>query len=114
MKAFRCSHSGLYFPDDYVKQWGRKYGIGLGRQSISEVLDTDYAQPVCTPEHDHSRSMHPVGVTRVQVDLVEVSEEEYESNRAIVDLDDPKMIKRAALIQEKQKINSQKLRAILV
>jgi len=30
MKAFQCSHSGLLYPEDYIKEWGTKYGRGMG------------------------------------------------------------------------------------
>lgn len=107
VKAYRCSHSGLYFPSDYMKNWGRKYGIAQGDRPVSEVLNTEYLYPVCVPGEaagmpQYESAMHPVGVTHAQVDYVEVEEAEYEANKAILHRDDPTMAKRAAIIREKQ------------
>lgn len=103
VQAYRCSHSGLYYPSDYMKNWGRIYGIGQGDRPVSEVLNTNYLEPVCVPgEGEYERAMHPVGVTHAQVDYVEVDEAEYEANKAILHKDDPTMAKRVAVIRAKQ------------
>jgi len=111
--AFRCRHSGLYYPPDYAKEWGRKYGIGLGPHPVSEILDTNYNAKIATCEVDPSRTMFPVGVTKGQLDFVMVTHEEYNANKAILAIDDPRMEKRAKIVQEKQKKNSPRLSAIL-
>ena len=89
VKAFRCSHSGKYFPADYLKQWGRKYGIGLGSVPVSETLDSNHDFPVCIPESgDMDKAMHPMGTTMAQVDFVMVEEKEYEENKLILHHED--------------------------
>lgn len=106
--VFRCSHSGLYFPADYVKEWGRLYGIGLGPEPRSEVLDSDYgiAPPAITPEIRRiEQIMHPVRVCCAQVDLVLVAPAEAEAQSAILDRDDEQLEERAVIILAKQRKN---------
>lgn len=107
IKAYRCSHSGLFYPSDYVKNWGRKYGIGQGDRPVSEVLNTEHLFAVCVPGEsfgmpDYERAMHPIGVTHAQVDYVEVDPAEFDANLAILAKDDPTLAKRVAIIREKQ------------
>jgi len=74
MRAYRCSHSGLLYPEKFVKQWS-KYGRGMGPEPVSRVLDTMYH---CAPA-EHRRAeliMHPVRECRAQLDLCQVTEEE--------------------------------------
>lgn len=104
--VFRCNHSGLLFPSDYIKNWGKKYGIGLGPDPVSEVLDTDYdtAPPAITPEiRSLEQIMHPLITTRVQVDLDLVNADDLQY--AIVAVEDPHMDKRAKIVRLKQLIN---------
>lgn len=106
--AFQCGHSGLLLPGDYVKEWGRKYGIGLGPHPVSEVLDSDYDVPPAPITPDIRRLeqiMHPVGVSFAQVDLMLVTPEEMTARAAIVDRDDPGMYERVKIIREKQLVN---------
>lgn len=101
---FRCSHSGLLYPADYVKEWGRKYGIGLGPVPISEALDSQYhIDPPKNFRHVHDNT-HPVGVCRAQMDYIEVDNPKPEQI-AIIDADDPGMVERMKIIREKQKKN---------
>lgn len=114
--AFKCNHSGLYFPPDYAKAWGKLYGLGLGPDPVSEILDTDYDTdpPAITPEIDDiSQIMHPVGHTRVQMDLVMVPQDEYNANLAIPAHTDHKMKLRAPILRAKQLANTKgKLRVM--
>jgi len=110
MYAYRCARTGLYFPSDYVEQWGRKYGHGLGPTPVSEALVNDYHFPVVHQKNEGDPVMVPVGVCRAQVDLVEISEEEYNSKRAILQTEDPKMQQRARIMWARQMANSQKVR----
>ena len=103
MKAFRCSRTGLMFPADYVENWGSKYGIGLGSVPISEALVNDYHRG---PVGDSDSGMHPLAVSRAQVDLVDVKEEEFIENEAILDIEDPSMRRRAPLMRAKQLVKS--------
>jgi hypothetical protein len=101
--AFRCSHSGLYYPADYVKEWGRKYGVGLGSKPVSEVLNSEYLFPAA--KGLNGKMMHPVGNTYSQVDFCYVEEAEYNKNQAILQSDDPTLEARSAIIREKQSQN---------
>lgn len=106
--AFQCGHSGLYLPGDFVKNWGRGYGIGLGPHPVSEVLDTDYhtAPPAITPETESlDQIMHPVGTSFAQVDYMLVDEAVFNSEAAVLVRDDPHMRKRASIVRNKQMIN---------
>jgi len=114
--AFRCNHSGLLLPGDYVKQWGRKYGIGLGPSPVSEVLDTDYETdaPDITPQiRSIEQIMHPVGPCFSQVDLVMVAPGEMQASAAILDNEDQGMFKRVAIVRPRQLENPRgRLRAL--
>jgi len=116
--AFQCGHSGLYLPADYVKNWGRGYGVGLGPHPVSEVLDTDYftAPPRITEDiEDFDQIMHPVGNTFAQVDYMLVEETAFQQNAAILVKDDPKMRRRIEVIRPKQLANSKgRLRVLQV
>jgi len=106
--VFVCNHSGLFLPGDYVKQYGRKYGIGQGPSPVSEVLDTDYE--VDPPEITNQirsidQIMHPVGPCFAQVDLLLVNPAEYEAKKAIIDLEDQGMYKRMDIVRQKQMVN---------
>lgn len=106
--AFQCGHSGLYLPADYVKMWGRDYGIGLGPHPVSEVLDSDYytPPPAITPDIESwDQIMHPVGNSMAQVDYMLVERSAMEANLAILVKDDPKMKKRVAVVRENQMMN---------
>lgn len=106
--AFQCGHSGLLLPGDYVKEWGRKYGIGLGPHPVSEVLDTDYSIPPAPITPDLRRIeqiMHPFGVSFAQVDLMLVTPNDLEVKAAILDQDDRGMYERVKILREKQLAN---------
>jgi len=106
--AFQCGHSGLYLPADYVKNWGRGYGLGLGPHPVSEVLDTDYHTnpPAITPETESlDQIMHPVGTSFAQVDYMLVDEAVFKAEAAVLVQDDPHMRKRARIVRNKQMIN---------
>jgi hypothetical protein len=109
--AFRCGHSGLYLPADTAKEWGRKYGIGLGSDPVSPVLNTDYdtAPPDITPDIRRiDQIMHPVYVCRAQLDFVMVpSAKAFKANAAVLDSEDETMEERARIIRAKQLVNPQ-------
>jgi len=116
--AFRCGHSELLFPGDYLREWGRLYGIGLGPNPVSEVLDSDYHTdpPAITPEIESiEQIMHPLGVTFAQVDHVLVSADAFVDSAAILAKDDPFVRARARIIRAKQLLNPKgKLRLLQV
>lgn len=107
--AFVCNHSGLLLPGDMVKNWGRDgYGIGLGPDPVSEVLDTNYELdlPDITPQIRRiDQIMHPVGYCMSQIDRVMVSPSEFEARKAILERDDQQFIDRAKILREKQMKN---------
>lgn len=108
--AFRCGHSGLYFGGDYIKQWGRKYGIGLGPSPVSEVLDSRYecAPPKLTAAiRSIDQIMHPLMHTAAQVDMVMVRPEVLEAESAVPAILDPYMRQRVSIIMRKQLVNPQ-------
>lgn len=114
--AFRCGHSGLYLPPDYVKEWGRLYGIGLGPNPVSEVLDSDYhTAPAAINEAIRSfdQVMHPVGNSFAQVDSVLVPAEEAAAAVAICAKDDPYMEARIHIVRARQDVNPMSKRKIL-
>jgi hypothetical protein len=99
------------FPSDYVEEWGRKYGIGLGPVPVSEALVNDYDKPVVVSATDGT-AMHPLGVCRAQVDLVSVTEKEYAEKKAILQLDDINMGKRAVMMRTKQIAKSPRMKQL--
>lgn len=106
--VFRCSHSGLLLPSDYVREWGRKYGIGLGHSPVSEVLDSDYETDppeVTNRLRSISQIMHPIGPCMAQMDFILVPRPTWDDGQAILDIDDPRMEDRAVIVREKQLIN---------
>lgn len=114
--AFVCNHSGLFLPGDYVKEWGRKYGIGLGPSPVSEVLDSDYETdaPDITPQiRSIEQIMHPVGPCFAQVDLLMISPAQFKAQKAIIDAEDRGMYERAKIVRARQLVNPRgRLRAM--
>lgn len=106
--AFVCGHSGLYFPGDYLREYGRLYGVGLGPDPVSEVLDTDYetAPPDITPDVRRiEQIMHPLRASRAQLDFLLVAPDEYAARRAVLDVEDEGMEERARIVRAKQLAN---------
>lgn len=108
---FRCARTGMYFPADYVEEWGKKYGIGLGSEPISEALTNRYDIPIAEAA-DAKRTMHPVGVCRAQVDLVDVPEEVAAERMAVLAIDDPNMNRRAAIMRDRQLLHGNKMQQL--
>lgn len=105
---FQCGHSGLFYPGDYVKQWGKLYGIGLGPEPVSECLDSDYdsAPPPITPDiRSIDQIMHPLHTTRSQVDLVLLDPREVEGKLLVVAEEDRYLEKRSLILRQKQLAN---------
>lgn len=106
--AFQCGESGLLYPADYVREWGKKYGIGLGPSPVSESLQSEYdvAPPAVTTEtRDLVQIMHPLRVSTAQMDLDLVDADTFGSRAAVVALEDPHMRKRAPILYGKQCAN---------
>lgn len=109
--CFRCSSSGLYYPADYLKEWGRKYGYGLGQEVVSECLETIWQAPPAKPKNmiSPTQIMYPVGHHRAQVDAYIMKAEDYktlvkgnEIIHAITMQEDPNIVLRSRIIREKQ------------
>jgi len=103
--VFQCGESGLYYPSDYVRNWGRPWGDGLGPDVCSESLQSQYDidPPEVTREvRDLNQIMHPLKSSRAQMDahLVEVSA--AMDNMAIPEHEDYNMLRRAPILREKQ------------
>jgi hypothetical protein len=94
-----CTRTGLMFPSDYVENWGKKYGIGLGPVPVSEALVNDYHFRACG---EGENKMIPVGVCRAPIAAVECDADEYEAKKATLAIDDPKMSARAQIMRERQ------------
>lgn len=85
IKVYQCGHSGLFLPGDYVENWGKWYGRGLGPTPVSECLNTSYGsfrpdqvalvQTVVRPEE----WMLPVAESYAPVEFEHVTEEELEA-----------------------------------
>lgn len=106
--AFQCGESGLYYPPDYVKNWGKLYGIGLGPSPVSESLQSEYdvAPPAITPETQSlEQIMHPLRSSCAQMDLDLVDASVFGSGAAVLVTADPLMRKRAPILYAKQIAN---------
>lgn len=106
VRAYRCARTGVFFPGDYVEQWGRKYGIGLGPTPISEALVNMYSDPV-VKSAKLNETMHPLGNALGQVDLVEVDEAEYLANKAVLAVEDPDYQIRGQIMRGRQLVHSE-------
>ncbi len=108
MKAYECSSTGLLFPGDYIEEWGRKYGIGLGPMPVSECWESNYELAPATPDRN-TRSLddcgHGVRSCMAPVFPVEVSGEVFAKNKAILSSEDPSGAKRWEIIREIQNKN---------
>jgi len=111
-RFFRCARTGLLYPADYVENWGRKYGIGLGPEPVSEALVNNYGGDIAI-NRDNMLSMRPVAVCKAQVDLVDIPDKSPELKRmAILAIDDPHMDERAQVMRERQREHDPKMRRI--
>lgn len=112
MFYFRCSRTGLLYPSDYVEEWGRKYGIGLGPVPVSEALVNMYMSPLIpNPEHPEI-TMYPVATCRAQVDLVDIGEEPSPEQIPVLAIDDPHMDTRAEIMRSRQRAHKPELERI--
>lgn len=103
--VFRCGESGLLYPGDYIRQWGRLYGIGLGPHPVSESLQSEYEvdPPRITPSIESiEQIMHPLRVSGVQMDLDLVSKEEALLAVPVIAIEDRNMKLRARILYAKQ------------
>jgi len=113
---FRCAGTGLFFPSDYLENWGIKYGFSLGRDPVSECLETMWSVGVVMPKDFKSEEqlMYPVRQGNHQVDAFVMTKAAADNIKrtgqmAILGIDDPFMIKRAKIIRNKQLKNKNRL-----
>ena len=99
IKVFRCARTGMYYPLDYIEQWGHKYGQGLGPEPVSEALYNRYEFGLVGK--DITKKTYPVGIARSQLDFVVIDEEEYAEHFPIYQIDDRDYGLRAPLMRAK-------------
>lgn len=109
---FRCSRTGMLFPADYIEQWGKKYGIGLGSTPISEALVNCYESPLIRNEEHPELTMYPIATCRAQVDLCEMDETAAAARLAILAIDDPHMEARSIIMRNRQRDHSAEMARI--
>ena len=112
MLYFRCARTALLYPSDYIEQWGKRYGVGLGPEPVSEALVNNYHLPI-VDNHDAMLTMHPVSLCRAQVDLIDVVDGDPQlQHMAVLALDDPTMTERAAIMRTRQRVHDPKMARI--
>jgi len=108
--GFICQSCGAIWPNDYIDQWGRKYGIGLGSSPCCEAMRSDYSRPIAFAPETPEKAMHPVGVCKGT--LQQKDFDDYVVG-FIPASSDPSMMKRADLIRDKQAETSTALKVHL-
>lgn len=106
--VFQCNESGLYYPADYVRNWGMPWGDGLGPDVCSESLQSEYDVPPPEISRDIvslDQIMHPVKVSKAQVDAHLVERSIAEANMAVFEHEDFRMRLRAPILRTKQMNN---------
>lgn len=115
MHAYKCASTGLLFPADYIEQWGRKYGIGLGPVPCSEAWESNYEMPVSSAPRDIQNGNqigHSIRVCGLPVFPVEVTEQEFQAGKAILNSEDPNGRKRWDIIRAIQDSNPRSRRGL--
>jgi len=104
--VFQCTHSGLYLPADWGKNW-KKYATGLGPVPVSPVLDSQYHidPPAITAKTRRiEQIMHPVAHIKSDVQLITVTAAAAKDpkNQMIMMADDPDMELRSVILRNNQ------------
>lgn len=102
----QCVECGTVYESDYFRDWGRKYGHGLGSRPVCEALSTDYTKSPVWPDGNPAAAMHPVGVCKGNVIPVQLDED---TEVAITAVEDPHYTKRAVKMQSIQRKKSPEL-----
>jgi hypothetical protein len=105
-----CNKCGTIFPEDYMKNWGRKYGIGLGPEPVCEALDSKYEMDIAANKQDPLSAMFPVGVCKGSLTIQQLP---AETETAVLAVDDPYMQKRAKIMRDIQRGNNHALNTYL-
>jgi hypothetical protein len=103
----------MLYPADYIEQWGRKYGIGLGPVPVSEALVNCYQSPLIHNTTDPTQTMYPVAVCRAQVDLVDI-DNPTTGEIAVIALADPNMEVRAEIMRGRQRVNNAEMARLII
>jgi len=114
MRAYQCSSTELYYPADYIEQWGRKYGVGLGPVPVSEAWESMYEMPVSPAPRDIQSADqigHGIRVCGAPVFPVEITEDQYAKGKAVLQEEDPNGRKRWAVVRAIQDKNPRSRRA---
>jgi len=115
-KVIRCNKCGLCYPEDYIQEFGRKYGRGLGKTAVCEGLSSNYHRPIM-PRGQLATSveqlMHPLSICRGTVGMATVTAEELKENTPILAVGDKGMKLRAPIMREIQAEKSASLRAAI-
>jgi len=103
--VFECSESGLFYPADYGRNWGRPWGDGLGPDVCSESLQSSY--DIAPPEPDrNTRSleqiMHPLRSSKAQMDAHLVEASLAAAGKAVYAHEDETMTLRGPMLRAKQ------------
>jgi len=105
---FRCLHSGKFFPADYIKEWGRKYGIGLGGDPRSECLDSQYhVKPSLEGIKTLDDIMHPCKISGAPLDVVYAARKAPASSLLITSQNDRYGEKRSRIMRANQLKNKE-------
>jgi hypothetical protein len=93
------------YPENYIEEWGTKYGIGLGPVPVSEALVNIYTSKPARSATGNGEEMYPVGNCGGQIQLVTVSDTVYKDNAAVLAIDDPAMNVRGVIMRDRQIAN---------
>jgi hypothetical protein len=106
--VFQCNESGLYFPANYVRGWGTEWGLLLGPDVCSETLQSQYDIAPPLPDRQTismDQIMHPLRVSRCQVDALLVERSIADENMAIPHNGDEELRLRAPVLLQRQRAN---------
>jgi len=102
----------MLFPGDYIEQWGKRYGIGMGSVPVSEALVNVYDSPLIRNNDNPDMTMYPVATCRAQVDLCVMPDEEAKPKMAVLAIDDPHMEIRTEIMRGRQREHSAEMARI--
>jgi len=110
IRFYQCTKCETIYPPDYMENWGRKYGKGLGSSPCCEALTSNYASKPQGPIGQPHLAMHSVGNCRGMMIPVMLDEA---TPTAILADEDRLMTKRAKVMQDIQRKQSPELDAML-
>lgn len=60
VNVYKCNKCGSLYPADYFEEWGRKYGIGLGKVPVCEALNSDYQSGMAVNPRQPEKASFPL------------------------------------------------------